>query len=1387
MRLWVESSGSDNGRLFALRIEDPTATIADLATALQLPETAVAIDGVIYLGDTTLGSVPLVEGSRVGPPGPYQAARSTIGKSWVGVSAGPEAGAVRRLQTDGVITIGRNPRSDLQIKNSSVSDQHAALRRCADGLTIEDLGSTNGTWISNRSITGPSRINANEDARIGSSSVTFKPVKIDDKPLATSHEHADRSGRILFNRPPRSPVAEPRTDLELPKSLPERKNPTLAIAAIIVPLLIATALVAIFGSWRFAIFALLSPLMALGTWLSGRRAVKKATDGDVASRRNAISILERKVADSERHERTRRRAIGPDLLEVRRRVELPSNRLWERRLTCPDALTFRLGLGSVPWQLFMPNDSSTKKPINDDADLDQDLKGIVDGASNLDTVEVLASLSAGPLGIVGKRSATAAAARSALLQLATHHGPADISVAVLTNEQNVESWEWTQWLPHSLTSTGGARLFWGDGAREFARQLRSGARGVGQGIVLLVDDLDLLHERDSAIRAVLDAADGVYGIVLADVVDQLPASTRTIVTALNDDGEFIKGQPANPDIEERGILDGASGETAAEIARAMARFEDPDVPALSGSLPERVEPPEVVSTHKLFQAGSGLVVPIGLSAEGVFEVDLVSDGPHALIAGTTGSGKSEFLRSMIIGLACNYSPDDLVFVLIDYKGGSAFDRCAALPHVVGLVTDLDDHLAARALDSLEAELRFRETMLRDAGVDNIEAYHASSATDPLPRLVVAIDEFATMRAEVDGFVGSLVGIAQRGRSLGVHLVLATQRPSGAVDANIAANTNLRVALRVQSTGDSADVISDPIAASIDRSLPGRAFVRRGQSDLVEVQTQYVSGSVSNSGPKVMASPVFAGPQGVIPPTKISEGSSAGSPGGASHLDQLVELCSEQARRYGAPRLPWLPELPGRVDELALIEELNSGDGAHIALALADDPSHQRRVLLGWNLDDGHLAVVGRHGSGVTTTLRSTICALGSDPDRTVWVFAVDHNAGGLQGIDRLDHVAEVIQGSDIDRQERLLSFVSNTFADRRDSGFDQDEPLIVIAIDGLGSFCESNSIDAVSPNGELLKRIGRDGPALGVYLLLGGVSRNEIPRELRQSVPSTIVLEQIDQRGYLDLGLSTTRLPNFVPGRAVMGVDGLVGHIIDWEHIVEHGDLKLIAHRPPPAMVPLSSTIERSVLPQGDLSGDVHIPFAIFDSTREPAELVLRPSEHALIVGPARSGRSNTLAVIAAQIRDADPGTVIVGIHPSNATNTFNPSLFDAGGSVDELDSVLCAALDGDSGEKRWVVLVDDADRIDLHQGALMELAQKPRANVTVIAAVRASSIRQNFGHWTRQLRSSGVGLLLEPDPSVDGELFSLRLPKSRLAAVAGRGYLVSNGEFEVVQVAVQK
>lgn len=237
----------------------------------------------------------------------------------------------------------------------------------------------------------------------------------------------------------------------------------------------------------------------------------------------------------------------------------------------------------------------------------------------------------------------------------------------------------------------------------------------------------------------------------------------------------------------------------------------------------------------------------------MFDVDLTAHGPHGLVAGTSGAGKSQLLMSLVLGLAFTNSPEHLQFVLVELKGGGgAFLECEDLPHTAAMVTNLDGGGAARAITALYTESRRRQAIFKAYGGDSERYQQAhvrgeqADAALVVPRLVIIVDEFAQLAEEHPDLLDQFVNVARVGRSLGMHMILATQRPSGIINGQIKSNTDLRIALRVTDPGDGHDVIDKPFAADIPKSLPGRAFVRAAD-ELVEVQTAAVGPTSRRSG------------------------------------------------------------------------------------------------------------------------------------------------------------------------------------------------------------------------------------------------------------------------------------------------------------------------------------------------------------------------------------------------------------------------------------------------------------------------------------------------------------------------------------------------------------
>ncbi len=462
-------------------------------------------------------------------------------------------------------------------------------------------------------------------------------------------------------------------------------------------------------------------------------------------------------------------------------------------------------------------------------------------------VPVTIDIGAGPVALAGPRELCRDIARALAIQAAASGTGIDAD--------RRDEWRWTRWLPVVPDRT--LAVVEGDGAVEATR-----------------------------------------AIVLVDTVPDIPDACTTRIVAGEDNGIVQVQQPDGTRVDA--IADRLTAARAERVARRLAAGTQ----RVTATIPSRCQLGDLVGDvdlHERWSAADGSMrTTIGVGVDGPVTVDLDRDGPHVLIAGSTGAGKSELLQCLVAGLASAQPPSKVSFLLIDYKGGAAFGECAQLPHTVGLVTDLDEQLTRRVLTALDSELRRRERLLATAGVADLGSYHAAGTAQPIARLVIVVDEFATLADELGDFVPSLVAIARRGRSLGLHLVLATQRPSGVVSPEIRANTAMRICLRVTSAAESIDVVDTPAAAAIAPTTPGRAILRTG-SAVREFQTALVS-----SAPRTFDAPqvVALGAWRDLPdPTLHSR---------ESELQRLVTAARRAHDAAPPPHRPWLEPLPSRL-------------------------------------------------------------------------------------------------------------------------------------------------------------------------------------------------------------------------------------------------------------------------------------------------------------------------------------------------------------------------------------------------------------------------------------------------------------------------------------------
>ena len=1442
----------DARRELDVRVNNPSATVADLVRAL---DPTAGDDRTLLIGDRPadpdfeLGESGLHEGAsvRLGLAGatthPEHAAVGaamasvTAACSWrLVVVSGLQAG--RRFPlVPGTVVLGRASGCDIELDHPTVSKRHAQLLvGTAGDVTVADLGSHNGTWVGGLPVVKPVPLDDGVPVRLGALELELRPVEAGDRPIAVDPvRHADAAGTIPFNRPPRPAPPPPPADIAppAPPRTGQGKVP-LSLIAILTPLIFAGVMFAVMRSPQFLMFGLLTPVIGIGNAIDAKRRGRRSDRGESERFRRELSEFRGRLAALAEDERRRMQRAYPDPAEIMRRVELPSTALWERRPVHPDFLRLRAGVGDVPW--------TPPVALSGRADAPEELAAALAESEDLRGAPVPVDLAAGGVvGIVGDRAAALSLARGLVCQAAVLHGPADLPLMILSSAEGAAAWDWSKWLPHTRDASGIGRMLSHDaelstrlveahlrpaGGRERAAHSE---RAVGPTLLVVVDDESLTEGRKAPTRSLLRGEGGlVAGVVIASTVDRLPAVCTTVIEMTDPDGRADLAMPQKGQRIGGFLAAGMADAVARDCARSLARFEDPELDLVGAGLPASIRllplldledcTPDAILAH--WKAG-GIdpppATPIGVAEGGVFGIDFVADGPHGLVGGTTGAGKSELLRTLVAGLAASVDPDHLTFVLVDFKGGSAFDECALLPHTVGMVTDLDQHLAERALRCLEAELRHRERVLRDAGAVDLPDYLRKGRPEALPRLLVIIDEFATLKAELPEFIDALVGVAQRGRSLGVHLLLATQRPQGAISDNIRANTNLRIALRVQERTDSTDVIDVPDAAGIPRTAPGRAYVRLGPGEVVAIQTALSTGSRHEAAlAPVDVAPFVYGPAprpaSAPPPPGLGAAPAGGQPDadvgmeGDTDLSVLVAAIRDAFARTGRPRprRPWPDPLPGDVDLDRLIDRALANAATQyppefVPLALADDPDAQTQYPTGWSVADGNLIVYGIGGSGTTTTLSSLALSLARlYPADDVHLYGLDFGAGELGALERLPHVGAVIVANERERQARLIRHLRAELDRRRQLGSAAlgDEPRIVTLVDGWSAFAAEYNDLAGSAVFDAFGRVFADGPELRMYTVVAADRATAVPSQLASLVRQRMALRLADAYDYSGFGVRSAAVPEMVPGRALLAGTGQVIQVARPAGGLAAAAARLAttaaaptatARRPDP-IASLATAVRLDELAAPARLGERpwSIPIGVAERTLSASGLVVYEGEHALVSGPARSGKSTALLTVAAACRAGRRDVSVIAVAGPRSPLAGHTSVDDvvAPGAVgDKLVPLVERA--GDTG-RLALVLVDDAESLDDFGGVLERLSTSDLPGLLFVAAGRNDGIRTGYSHWTRPLRRSKLGVLLRPDVDLDGDILGASLPRrAPVAMVAGRGYVVNSGEAELIQVAL--
>ncbi|SOC57512.1 FtsK/SpoIIIE domain-containing protein [Ornithinimicrobium cerasi] len=1253
-----------------------------------------------------------------------------------------------------------------------------------------------------------------------------------------------------FNRPPRLLPAARQTEFVLPTEPKRPLGQQIPWAFIFLPAVAGLAMFLITERAYVLIFIALTPLMAIANWFSGRSQERKRYKTDFAEYTLRMRKVQQSALEALAEERTARRRDFADPAEVLMTAIGPRARLWERRRTDPDWLVARFGTADQVSRVAV----KAKEREEHEGD-------IVWTAPDVPGTVGLAE--AGVTGVAGPRRRELA--RWVVAQLAVLHSPVDLDLTLLTAPDGEADWHWARWLPHLRSDDGDPEL------AQVGVDDETTARRIAELGAELERRLAQAGSSSFATSArtfdpVLVVLDGSRQLrLLPGMIPLLQhgPSVQMTFLCLDEDERLLPEECAavvqadeplmTVRVTERWVVEGVrpdlvSTAWAERVARAVSPVRDVSAQDAAASIPTasrlldvlRLDPPTGAAVEDLWrQVGRTTTAVIGEGVEGPFAVDLVRDGPHGLVAGTTGSGKSELLQTVIASLAVRNRPDEMTFVLVDYKGGAAFKDCNRLPHTVGMVTDLDGHLTGRALESLGAELRRREHQLAAADAKDIEDYLAARGPGdaPMPRLLIVIDEFAALVAELPDFVTGLVDIARRGRSLGVHLILATQRPAGVVSAEIKSNTNLRIALRVTDANDSQDVIESRDAAEISKATPGRAYARLGHSSLIPFQSSRVGGRARGRGrtAQVRLRGMPFRELGVAPPAAAVAEEDASVP---TDLAALVLACQEASESSGvqAPPSPWLPALEDVVtleDVLAAHPHgIPSAERLVLPLGVVDLPAEQRRDVATYDLERGaHLAIIGASRSGRSTALRALAGAVARDlSPADVHVYGIDNGNNALLPLQAMPHVGAVVARDQTDRMERLVGRLRDLISARQqqlaEAGFaDVTEqraavpeaerlPYVLILFDRWEGFFQAyDGLDG----GRLVvafQQILQEGAAVGVRVVMTGDRSLSLGR-MATLLDDKLMLRMTDPGDFSTIGMPTKKVPDsMVEGRGFRA-DGLRETQVAILDADPSGTAQVRALQ----SLARASTARYADLPRSRRPFHVDVLPVRVDAA-EAARLAAQEAAEGLVVAatalPVAVG-GDTLGLRHLDAVDHGPGLLVTGARRTGRSTVLRQLATAALGRgwhvaiitpraspLRELTGPgVCGPWDLSSDQTQvpaeltrlvadptpLLVVVDDAELVGadgwLADALVRTLESMRDTDNLLVGAGNPADLQAHYRGPAAVLKKSGSGVMLAPQSSADADLFGARLNRSAYGQpmAPGGGYLVLSGQAARVQV----
>lgn len=1017
-----------------------------------------------------------------------------------------------------------------------------------------------------------------------------------DKKYPAEYPDYHRSPRIIYREP------EDKRKIARPSNKPGK--PSEQLARVIVPPLVmifaCIVLSFIQGNGIYLIVMLsmtvVTVIFSITSYVKSLKKYRNDTKEREVSYRNYLKDKTKELFQASEEQRYALDYHYPHIDELRQMGISVDSRIYEKTMFHHDFLMYRVGLGKIDSSFDI--EFSVEEFTQDKDELIEEARRLRSQYLSIEDVPVVTSLMNGPVGYIGQRNLVIEQLQMLVIQTAIFQSYHDVQFITIFPDEEKQKWDWMRWLPHASLQDINVRGFvYHERSRDqvlnsLYQILKERKLSVDEKtnknekiyfsphFVVLITDEKLVMDHSVMEYLNEDPSDlGVSLVFVQDVMQSLPEHVVNVIDIRDSiSGNIIleKGELVN----RRFVPDHFPLYFNKEdISRALSPLNH--LQNLKNSIPESVSFLEMYGVEKVEELNvskrweqnetyKSLAVPLGLRGK----EDLVylnlhekAHGPHGLVAGTTGSGKSEIIQSYIISLAVNFHPHEVAFLLIDYKGGGMANLFKELPHLLGTITNLDGAQSMRALASIKAELQKRQRLFGEYDVNHINQYQklykSGDVTEPMPHLFLISDEFAELKSEQPDFMKELVSTARIGRSLGIHLILATQKPSGVVDDQIWSNSKFKLALKVQNASDSSEILKTPDAAEI--TLPGRAYLQVGNNEIYELFQSAWSGAnyiPEKNDEELLDTTIYSinelGQYEILTEdlsglSKKKEISSV-----PTELDAVVEYIYQFANINNIAELPrpWLPPLEERI----YLSDLHQVDyqktwydkklPLHVTLGYLDIPEMQAQEPLSINLTkDGHLAVYSSPGYGKSTFLQSVAMDLARqhNPER-LQLYLIDLGTNGLLPLKDLPHVADTLMVDEElkmgklfrrlekelkDRKQKLSKYgVANIEMYERVSG--EEVPAILIIVDTYDSIVDTSYREEFE---KISAQIAREGVSVGIHMAISAGRQTALRAPLLANIKHQISLFLIDEMEPRNIVGRTDLKIEEIPGRGLIKLE----------------------------------------------------------------------------------------------------------------------------------------------------------------------------------------------------------------------------------------------------------